>query len=116
MWDTQHAVLFCQSLCMSAFELRLPLPCGQALWEASTPAEWARLSVSTAPEPMYLLALKAYIARDGDARRVPHRLNGLSRVIVFHGLMSIGTYEKMSWSHFYLINPEFPRTPYSMFT
>ncbi|XXG95133.1 hypothetical protein Hte_001393 [Hypoxylon texense] len=90
MWDTQHAVLFCQSLCMSAFELRLPLPCTQALWEASTPAEWARLSASTAPEPMYLLALKSYITRDGDARsRVPHHLNGLSRVIVFHGLMSI---------------------------
>ncbi|KAI1775776.1 fungal-specific transcription factor domain-containing protein [Hypoxylon cercidicola] len=86
LWDTQHAVLFSQSLCMSAFELRLPLPCSQALWEASAGAEWARLSAPAAPEPMYLLALKAYIAR--DAHRVPH-LNGLSRVLVFHGLMSV---------------------------
>lgn len=88
MWDTQHAVLFCQSLCMSAFELRLPLPCTQALWEASSSAEWARLSLSTPPEPMYLLALKAYIARDSRRPVSPH-LNGLSYVIVFHGLLSI---------------------------
>ncbi|KAI1413852.1 fungal-specific transcription factor domain-containing protein [Hypoxylon sp. FL1857] len=86
MWDTQHAVLFCQSLCMSAFELRIPLPCNQALWEAPTAREWSRLSLSTSPEPMYLLALKSYITR--DARRVPN-LNSLSRIIVFHGLMSI---------------------------
>ncbi|KAI1099657.1 fungal-specific transcription factor domain-containing protein [Jackrogersella minutella] len=86
MWDTQHAVLFCQSLCMSAFELRLPLPCNQALWEAPTAGEWSRLSLSTTPEPMYLLALKSYIMH--DVHRVPH-LNGLSRIIVFHGLMSI---------------------------
>ncbi|KAI1133805.1 fungal-specific transcription factor domain-containing protein [Hypoxylon sp. FL0543] len=86
MWDTQHAVLFCQSLCMSAFELRLPLPGNQALWEASTPAEWSHLSLATPPEPMYLLALKSYITR--DAHRVPN-LNSLSRIIVFHGLMSI---------------------------
>lgn len=26
LWDVQHAVLFSQSVCMSAFELRLPLP------------------------------------------------------------------------------------------
>ncbi|KAI1463007.1 fungal-specific transcription factor domain-containing protein [Daldinia caldariorum] len=86
MWDTQHAVLFCQSLCMSAFELRVPLPCNQALWEASTAAEWSRLSLFTAPEPMYLLALKSYITR--DAHYCP-RLNGLSRIFIFHGLMSI---------------------------
>ncbi|KAL7629779.1 hypothetical protein AAE478_001302 [Parahypoxylon ruwenzoriense] len=86
MWDTQHAVLFCQSLCMSAFELRLPLPCNQALWEAPSAAEWSRLSILTPPEPMYLLALKSYITR--DTYRIP-RLNGLSRVILFHGLMSI---------------------------
>ncbi|KAI1383705.1 fungal-specific transcription factor domain-containing protein [Hypoxylon trugodes] len=86
MWDTQHAVLFCQSLCMSAFELRLPLPCNQVLWEAPTAAEWARLSLSTAPEPMYLMALKSYITHEGY--RVSH-VNGLSRIIIFHGLMSI---------------------------
>ncbi|KAI0012442.1 fungal-specific transcription factor domain-containing protein [Xylariaceae sp. FL0662B] len=86
MWDTQHAVLFCQSLCMSAFELRLPLPCNQALWEASTTADWARISRSTAPEPMYLPALKSYIVQ--EAHQIPH-LNGLSRVMLFHGLMSI---------------------------
>ncbi|KAI1451747.1 fungal-specific transcription factor domain-containing protein [Annulohypoxylon moriforme] len=86
MWDTQHAVLFCQSLCMSAFELKLPLPCNQALWEAPTAGKWSRLSLSTDPEPLYLLALKSYITL--DAHRAPIH-NSLSRIIVFHGLMSI---------------------------
>lgn len=86
MWDTQHAVLFCQSLCMSAFELRLPLPCNQPLWEAPTAEEWSRLSFSNASEPMYLLALKSYITL--DSHQFP-RLNGFSRVLVFHGLLSI---------------------------
>ncbi|KAI5861557.1 fungal-specific transcription factor domain-containing protein [Durotheca rogersii] len=101
MWDTQHAVLFCQSLCMSAFELRLPLPCNQALWEAPGPAEWARLSLLMLPEPLYLSALKSYITADARAPSHHHHhhhhhlrhpfphLNGLSRILLFHGLMSI---------------------------
>ena len=49
MWDTQHAVLFCQSLCMSAFELRSNLPCSQALWEADSAESWHRLHIKQAP-------------------------------------------------------------------
>ncbi|ORY59674.1 fungal-specific transcription factor domain-containing protein [Pseudomassariella vexata] len=86
MWDTQHAVLFCQSLCMSAFELRVALPCDQTLWEASSAAEWSHHTRLCPPEPMYLLALKSYLT--SDAQR-PLKLNGLSRIILFHGLMSI---------------------------
>ncbi|KAH9889598.1 fungal-specific transcription factor domain-containing protein [Xylariomycetidae sp. FL2044] len=86
LWDTQHAVLFCQSLCMSAFELRLPLLCDQRLWEAPTATAWVEISRCTPPEPMYLLALKSYLAN--NAPRDSH-LNALSRIIVFHGLMSI---------------------------
>ncbi|KAI1497854.1 fungal-specific transcription factor domain-containing protein [Biscogniauxia marginata] len=86
MWDTQHAVLFCQSLCMSAFELILPLPCDQSLWEASTATEWSSLSRVIAPEPMYLLALKSFFTHDSHRE---YHTNGLSRIILFHGLMSI---------------------------
>ena len=42
LWDTQHAVLFSQSLCMSAFELRTTLPCNPDVWEAESAAEWSR--------------------------------------------------------------------------
>ncbi|KAI1340308.1 fungal-specific transcription factor domain-containing protein [Xylariaceae sp. FL0016] len=95
MWDTQHAVLFCQSLCMSAFELRVALPCDQTLWEAPTASEWSQLSYSTPPEPSFLHSLKAYLNDNDDATRQgttmasAMSMNGLSRVILFHGLMSI---------------------------
>lgn len=38
--DVEHAVLFSQSLCMSAFELRTSLPCSQAVWEADSAEAW----------------------------------------------------------------------------
>lgn len=38
--DVEHAVLFSQSLCMSAFELRTALPCSQAVWEATSAEAW----------------------------------------------------------------------------
>ncbi|KAJ9139426.1 Transcription factor [Pleurostoma richardsiae] len=88
MWDTQHAVLFCQSLCMSAFELRTPLPCSQTLWEAPSAEEWKEVSqVQPAQkELLFLQALKAYLTPTS-----PHssHTNALSRILLLHGLMSI---------------------------
>ncbi|KAK6088033.1 hypothetical protein SCUP234_01099 [Seiridium cupressi] len=88
MWDTQHAVLFCQSLCMSAFELRLSMPCSQALWEANDDTRWREIqNAESQPEISYLTALKSYLFNPGSQR--PAQLNALSRVLVLHGLMSI---------------------------
>jgi uncharacterized protein (UPF0332 family) len=89
MWDTQHAVLFCQSLCMSAFELRLELPCSQRVWEASDPISWAmawRLSACGSQPTFYLPSLKSYL---GPSVPRPQALTGLSHVLMLHGLMSI---------------------------
>ena len=88
MWDTQHAVLFCQSLCMSAFELRLTMPCSQALWEAPDASEWKRIGQTQQHqrEPLFLTALKSYLTPTGP-RTTP--LNALSRILLLHGLMSI---------------------------
>lgn len=86
LWDTQHAVLFCQSLCMMAFELRLRLPCSQSVWEAQTASEWRQQSAQSPPEPQFLTSLKSYLT-PSTAR--PPALNALSRVIMLHGLMSI---------------------------
>ncbi|RKK12767.1 hypothetical protein BFJ68_g6563 [Fusarium oxysporum] len=89
MWDTQHAVLFCQSLCMSAFELRLELPCSQRIWEASDPASWAtawRSSACSSQQTFYLPSLKSYL---GPSVPRPKALTGLSHVLMLHGLMSI---------------------------
>lgn len=89
MWDTQHAVLFCQSLCMSSFELRLSLPCSQAIWEASDAASWAaawRSSDSQDDKTSYLVAVKSYLTPQGPR---PTRISAFSRVLILHGLMSV---------------------------
>lgn len=99
MWDTQHAVLFCQSLCMSAFELRCSLPCAQAIWEAPDAELWARSWPSSARQPslsssdpvappMFLPALKSYLTGQ-PAGTSAQSLDALGQVLVLHGLMSI---------------------------
>ncbi|KAG9952104.1 FAD/NAD(P)-binding domain-containing protein, partial [Aureobasidium melanogenum] len=87
MWDTQHAVLFCQSLCMSSFELRCTLPCDQSLWEAESAETWQKLRKTQTPPVLFLTALKIHIGT--QAPMIMPKLNALSRVLILHGLMSI---------------------------
>lgn len=87
MWDAQHAVLFSQSLCMNAAELKLSLPWDTAIWEAHTAEEWSATISRVASPPSYQSVLKSYI-NPGPASRTP-KLNGLSRVLMLHGLMSV---------------------------
>src|SRR5580700_4055573 len=87
MWDTQHAVLFSQSLCMNASELKLTLPWDPNIWEASTATEWHHLIQNTPPPPQYLSILKMYTNPSNSSP--PPYLNVLSRVLILHGLMSI---------------------------
>jgi hypothetical protein len=87
MWDTQHAVLFSQSLCMNAAELKLSLPWDTALWEADTAEEWNAASSRAPSPPSYLSVLRSYV-NPGPSSRTP-KLNGLSRVLMLHGLMSV---------------------------
>ncbi|KAH7379134.1 fungal-specific transcription factor domain-containing protein [Phaeosphaeria sp. MPI-PUGE-AT-0046c] len=87
MWDTQNAVLFCQSLCMSAFELRSNLPCNQSLWEAESAETWHQLRQSQPPTPLFLSSLKMYL--HPNAATAPQNLNALSRSLILHGLMSV---------------------------
>lgn len=87
MWDTQHAVLFSQSLCMSAFELRTSLPCNPAAWEAETAGEWQQHN-SREPKPkLFLPVLKSYMSLSTPTQS--NNLNALSRLLILHGLMSI---------------------------
>lgn len=87
-WDVQHAQLFGQSLCMSAFELRSSLPCDSATWEASSAEEWLRQSRrENKTHHSFLKVLKGYITPSVSSR--PRHLNALSRILLLHGLMSI---------------------------
>ncbi|KAL4930432.1 MFS transporter/fungal specific transcription factor domain-containing protein [Aspergillus undulatus] len=77
-WDTEHSVLFSQSLCMSAFEIRSSLPCSSAAWEAHTAEEWAR-HASRDTEHGFLPVLKGYITpgalpRPRDLNETPERV------------------------------------------
>ncbi|KAL4802005.1 major facilitator superfamily domain-containing protein [Aspergillus unguis] len=67
MWDTEHAVLFSQSLCMSAFEIRSSLPCSSAAWDAHTPEEWSR-HASKETEHAFLPVLKGYVTPNSTSR------------------------------------------------
>ncbi|KIW81662.1 hypothetical protein Z517_04688 [Fonsecaea pedrosoi CBS 271.37] len=87
MWDTQHAIFFAQILCLNASELKVTLPWDTAIWEADTAEEWLHLSQnSPAPLP-YLTVLQMYT--DPSVSSAPMHLNALSRILVFHGLMSL---------------------------
>jgi len=87
MWDTQDAALFAQSLHMSTAELKLSLPWDTPLWEADSAEYWHSIKVTQRPQPSYLSVLKAYINPESGQR--PQLLNGLSRVLMLHGLMSV---------------------------
>lgn len=89
MWDTQHAVLFSQSLCMSAFEIRSSLPCDPASWEAPSAEEWFENSRREGSHGIFLSVLKAYITPSAMPR--PRHLNAMARIFLLHGLMSVSS-------------------------
>jgi hypothetical protein len=89
MWDTQHAVLFSQSLCMSAFEIRSSLPCDPGAWEATSAEEWFENSRREGPHRLFLSVLKAYITPNAIGR--PRHLNALARTFLLHGLLSVSS-------------------------
>lgn len=87
MWDTQHAVLFCQSLCMSAFELQSTVPCNQSLWQADSALLWHEQRRTHKESPLFLTLLKSHLT-PGTPPLLKH-INGFTRVLLLHGLMSI---------------------------
>lgn len=72
---------------MSAFELRLTLPCNQSLWEAASAEQWQKLRKDQNEPPLFLTVLKVYLS--AKAPGISPDLNALSRVLLLHGLMSI---------------------------
>jgi hypothetical protein len=72
---------------MNAAELKLSLPWDPALWGAATAEEWHSINILQRQPPSFLSVLKAYISPESGV--VPTYLNGLSRVLMLHGLMSV---------------------------
>ncbi|KAK2734202.1 hypothetical protein FQN57_001856 [Myotisia sp. PD_48] len=90
--DSTHAAMFGHSVKMVAHEIRLPLPCDEALWSATSAAEVARVQsslTSNGVKPtMFLDGLKKTL----NGQRV--RTNSFGRTIIMAGLLSVSWHMK----------------------
>ncbi|KAI4740507.1 hypothetical protein E4T50_09069 [Aureobasidium sp. EXF-12298] len=91
--DTTHATMFGHAAVMVAHEMRIPLPCDEALWAASSGAEVRNLEHSltlSGYRPMsFLEALKATL----KGQHV--QTNTFGRVTIMAGLMSVSWHMRM---------------------
>lgn len=85
--DSTHATMFGHSAKMVAHELRLPLPCDEALWSATSAAEVRRVQASLQANSvrpvMFLDGLKRTLNGQGV------RTNAFGRTIIMAGLLSV---------------------------
>jgi len=85
--DSTHATMFGHSAKMVAHEMRLPLPCDEALWSATSAAEVARVQASLhangVKPTMFLDGLKKTL----NGQKV--RTNSFGLTILMAGLLSV---------------------------
>lgn len=86
--DAQHASVFGHNPVLSVSDMRLPLPCADALWECNTPEQWQSLTLQAPKPPQFLPTLKALIGKSF----VPPACSDFSRFILLHGLLSLTTH------------------------
>lgn len=85
--DSTHATMFGHSAKMVAHELRLPLPCDEALWGATSAAEVARVQSSLQSH-----GVRPVMFLDGLKRTLngqPVRTNAFGRIVIMSGLLSV---------------------------
>lgn len=85
--DSTHATMFGHSVKMVAHELRLPLPCDEALWSANSSAELARMQSSLKAN-----GVKPVLFLDGLKKTLNGesvRTNAFGRAILMSGLLSV---------------------------
>lgn len=85
--DSTHATMFGHSAKMVAHEMRLPLPCDEALWSATSAAEVGRVQAS-----LHANGIKPTMFLDGlkktlNGQKV--RTNSFGRTILMAGLLSV---------------------------
>lgn len=85
--DSTHATMFGHGATMVAHEMRLPLPCDEALWEATSGVEVARIEADLQAEGFkpinFLDGLKGTLAGR------PVRTNSFGRTAIMAGLLSV---------------------------
>lgn len=85
--DSTHATMFGHSGVMVAHEMRLPLPCDEALWRATSSAEVGRIETNLLAEGIkpisFIEGLKRTLSRQGV------QTNSLGRTVLMAGLLSV---------------------------
>ncbi|KAF2662379.1 hypothetical protein K491DRAFT_176350 [Lophiostoma macrostomum CBS 122681] len=85
--DSIHATMFGHSAVMVAHEMRLPLPCDEALWSATTSSEVGRVEAS-----LHSNGIKQTTFLDGLKKTLNGqtvRTNSFGRTILMAGLLSV---------------------------
>jgi Fungal specific transcription factor domain len=85
--DSIHATMFGHSAKMVAYEIRLPLPCDEALWSATSAGEVARVQSSHQTNGIKPTLFLDGLKRTLNGERV--RTNSFGRTILMSGLLSV---------------------------
>ncbi|CZT43845.1 related to C2H2 zinc finger protein [Rhynchosporium secalis] len=85
--DSTHATMFGHSTVMVAHEMRLPLPCDEALWSATSSAEVGRIEASLQANGVKPISFLEGLKRTLNAQEV--RTNSFGRTILMAGLLSV---------------------------
>jgi hypothetical protein len=85
--DSTHATMFGHSTVMVAHEMRLPLPCDEALWSATNSAEVGRIEASLHANGVKPISFLEGLKRTLNAQEV--RTNAFGRSILMAGLLSV---------------------------
>ena len=83
--DAQHASIFGHTPALSVSDLRLPLPCPDRLWEATTASRWKREQAGHEEMPEFLPTLRAVLSR----MPLSSAFCAFSRFVILHGLFSL---------------------------
>lgn len=85
--DSTHATMFGHSTVMVAHEMRLPLPCDEALWNATNSAEVGRIESSLHANGVKPISFLEGLKRTLNGQEV--RTNSFGRTILMAGLLSV---------------------------
>lgn len=85
--DSTHATMFGHSTVMVAHEMRLPLPCDEALWNATNSAEVGRIEASLQSNGVKPISFLEGLKRTLNGSEV--RTNSFGRTILMAGLLSV---------------------------
>ncbi|KAF2716111.1 hypothetical protein K431DRAFT_289696 [Polychaeton citri CBS 116435] len=85
--DSLHASMFGHTAVMRVHEIQLPLPCDEALWSATSPAEVGRIEASFHLNGIRPLTFVQALKKTMTGKKV--RTNPFGRMVLMSGLMSV---------------------------